>query len=233
MALPDVPEWSDSEKLRNEKEALDFYFSSHPLAQHEEDLRRFAPYTVSQLVNLPPNQEVILGGMLTQIRYQNTKKARNGNTRYVRCRLEDFTGSVECVMWPNDFTRCKDEFTEDRVCFVKGAVERTREQPGLVLTRVLSIEQGRRELTRGLVLTMSLEVHTPRDIDALAQILKRSPGQCLVYLNVRDTAGKRGVLRLGENFRVDPTKVSAGELEMVLGAGSVAFAGPVNGSNGR
>ena len=39
--LPDVPEWSDSEKLKNEKEALDFYFSSHPLAQHEETLRRF------------------------------------------------------------------------------------------------------------------------------------------------------------------------------------------------
>ena len=32
-ALPDIPEWPDSEKLKNEKEALDFYFSSHPLAQ--------------------------------------------------------------------------------------------------------------------------------------------------------------------------------------------------------
>src|SRR5262249_27957787 len=40
-ALPDVPEWPDSEKLKHEKEALDFYFSSHPLAQHEDDIRRF------------------------------------------------------------------------------------------------------------------------------------------------------------------------------------------------
>ena len=40
--LPDVPEWPSSEKLRYEKEALDFYFSSHPLAQHEQDLLREA-----------------------------------------------------------------------------------------------------------------------------------------------------------------------------------------------
>src|SRR5262249_54930302 len=33
-ALPDVPEWPPAEKLKYEKEALDFYFSSHPLAQH-------------------------------------------------------------------------------------------------------------------------------------------------------------------------------------------------------
>src|SRR5208282_6425898 len=85
-SLPDIPEWSDSEKLKNEKEALDFYFSSHPLAQHAEDLKRFSPYTVDQLGNLPPNQEVVLGGMLTQLRLMNTKKARNGNSRYVRCK---------------------------------------------------------------------------------------------------------------------------------------------------
>src|SRR5207249_9929302 len=143
-------------KLRNEKEALDFYFSSHPLAQHEQDLRRFSPYTVQQLANLPPNQEVILGGMLTQIRFQNTKKARNGNSRYVRCKVEDLTGTVECVMWPDDFVRFKEEFREDRVCFVKGAVERTRDEPGLVLSRIFSLEQAARELTRFVVLSMTV-----------------------------------------------------------------------------
>ena len=44
----------------------------------------------------------------------NTKKARNGNSRYARCKLEDFTGAVECVMWPDDFVRFKDEFVDDQ-----------------------------------------------------------------------------------------------------------------------
>ena len=40
--LKDVAEWTSSERLKFEKEALDFYITSHPLAQHEETIRRFS-----------------------------------------------------------------------------------------------------------------------------------------------------------------------------------------------
>ena len=59
-----MPPWPDAEKLKYEKEVLDFYFSSHPLAQHEKELRRFATHTAEQLKQLPADQEVTLGGML-------------------------------------------------------------------------------------------------------------------------------------------------------------------------
>ena len=42
----------------------------------------------------------------------------------------------------------EDEFQEDRVCFVKGTVERSRDEPGLILTRVFSPAQAQQELTR-------------------------------------------------------------------------------------
>src|SRR5205085_2449787 len=83
-------------------EALDFYMSSHPLAQHEDVLRRFATHTVSQLGELPGGQDVLLGGMLTQLQYRNTKNSRNGNTRYLIARLEDFTSAAKCVIWAGD-----------------------------------------------------------------------------------------------------------------------------------
>jgi DNA polymerase-3 subunit alpha len=228
-SLPDIGEWSDNEKLKHEKEALDFYFSSHPLAQHEELLRRFATHTVEQLGNQGPNQEVILGGILTQVRYQNTKKARSGNTRYFRCKLEDFTGTVECVMWPDDFARCKGEIVEDRVCFVKAVVERTREEPGLILSRILTPEQAQVELARGLWLMLGLGMHGPEVIETIARVLRRTPGACPVYLSIRDAAGKRTDLKLGEEFHVNPAGVAAAELETLLGSGSVKFAGPANG----
>jgi DNA polymerase-3 subunit alpha len=232
-SLPDIPEWSDSEKLRNEKEALDFYFSSHPLAQYEEDLRRLSVPPVSHLLGLPANQEVFAGGMLTQVRFMNTKKARNGNTRYVRCKLEDVTGTIECVMWPDDFARYKDEFREDRICVVKAAVERTREEPGLVLARILTLEQARQYLTKGLKLSLRLDLHGPAAIEQVARILERTPGPCPVYLEVRDLAGRRCRLRTGEGFRIDPNSLQTEELEMVLGIGHVQFFGNGNGRNGN
>jgi DNA polymerase-3 subunit alpha len=231
-AMPDIPEWPNSEKLKYEKEALDFYFSSHPLAQHEEELARLASHSVEHLTSLGLNQEVVLGGILTKVRFQNTKKARNGNTRYARCRLEDLTGSVECVMWPDDFVRYKDEFREDRVCLVKGTVERSREEPGLILTRIFSIEQARQELTKWVRLTLSAGAHSLDMVEQLVGLLRRTPGGCPVFLEIRDSAGKRCRLKAGEGFRVNPNSLPLAELEMLLGPGRVDFYAQGNG-NGR
>ena len=76
-----------------------------------------------------PNQEVFIGGMLTGVRLMNTKKARNGNSRYARFKLEDFSGAAECVMWPDDYVKYKELVAEDRICFVNAVVERKTDQP--------------------------------------------------------------------------------------------------------
>ena len=147
---------------------------------------------IDQLKSAPANQEVFCGGMLTQVRYMDTKKARNGNTRYVRCKLEDLNGSVECVMWPDDYIRFKEQIEEDRIVFVAATVERTREEPGLVITRVLSIEQGQRERTTGLVLLLNLQIHKPEQIDALANVFsnaRAAPSRCFCTCRIPPANG--------------------------------------------
>src|SRR5262249_45055458 len=176
VQLPELPEWPEKERLANEKEALDFYLSSHPLAQHEDDIRRFATHTVSQMPDLTHGQEVFMGGMLTGVRFLNSKNARNGNSRYVVCQIEDFTGSTKCVMWPDDLARHKDEVQPDRTCFIKATVNKNRADAVLVMNRILSVEQAQRELTKGLWLQMSLGTHEPPVVDAVARALQRSPG---------------------------------------------------------
>jgi DNA polymerase-3 subunit alpha len=222
--LPDVPPWPEAEKLKYEKEVLDFYFSSHPLAECEAELRRFSSHAIDQLKLLPPDHEVTLGGMLSQVRLMNTKKARNGNSRYLRCKVEDLTGVVECVMWPDDFVRYQDEVKEDRVCFVRGVVERTREEPGLVLSRILSVEQAQRELARGLYILLKVGVHRPSHVDSLGPVLQKTPGGCPVFLTVRDPAGKDVVLKLDREYAINPSTYLQEELEAVVGTGGVKLA---------
>ncbi|NDH07111.1 hypothetical protein EBX93_14525 [bacterium] len=221
QVLLQVPAWSESDRLKFEKEVLDFYFSSHPLTQFEKEIGRFSSHDCLALKGLPQDSEVTLGGMITQIRFMNTKKARNGNTRYVRCRIEDFQGGVDCVMWPDDYLRYKDEFQEDRVCFVKGRVERTREEPGLILQRVFSIEQAARELAKGLYLQLALGEHSPHDIHRIGTLLKSSPGTCPVFLSIRDFSRNQCVLKLGREYHVNPNRFPVEELEELLGGGNV------------
>src|SRR5580692_2577945 len=105
--------------------------------------------------------------MLTQIRYKNTEKARNGNSRYLLCAIEDFSGDIKCVMWPDDYARFKEQVREDEPLFVKGTVDRKRSEPTIVLNRILNLEQAQRELAKGLHLLVKLEQSQPRDIDVI------------------------------------------------------------------
>jgi DNA polymerase-3 subunit alpha len=223
-SLADVPDWHPSERLKHEKEALDFYFSSHPLAEYDAELRRFASHSIDQLRRATHGHTVLVGGMLTQVRLMNVKKARNGNTRYVRCKIEDFTGVLEAMMWPEDYAKFKDDFADDRILFAEGTVEQRGEEPQLVMTRVFNIDTARKELTKGLVLKLDLGQHRLELLDQLAKVLCKTPGPCQVYVQVTDAAGKRAVLRAGHAFNVNPADVRLGELEMLLGPGQVMFA---------
>ncbi len=216
-----VEPWQETEKLRYEKEVLDFYFSSHPLAQHEDELRRYGTHRVADLAGLPADQEVTLAGMLTQVQFRNTKKARNGNSRYLLCRFEDFSGAARCVMWPDDLARLKAEVKDDDICIVRGTIDRSREEVNVVLTRILSLEQAKGQLARELHLLLRLGRQQPDDVSRLAEILRQTPGPCQVVLTVKDAADKRCVLKLGRAFAVNPATFARQELEELLGRDAV------------
>ena len=223
-SLPTVPRWTPTEQLKAEKEALDFYFSSHPLTEVDGEMRRYSTTTIGQIRELDEGQEVRIGGMMTQVRYFNSKKG----DRYVRCKIEDFTGQTECVMWPSDFTRYKEAFADDKIYLYEAKVEwGDREDPMLVLSRLLTLDDAKKELTRGMILRLALGRHGPEAIDGLETILRRpeSKGGCIVYLLVRDSSGRQAQLRLGDEYCIHPGKVPVSELEMLLGEGAVMFTG--------
>lgn len=233
-ALPDMPEWPPAEKLKYEKEALDFYVSSHPLAQHEEVIRLFTSHTTAQVREASAGQEVTLGGMLTGVRFANTKTARNGNSRYARFKVEDFTGNVECVMWPDDYARYKELVQDDSICFVAASVERTREEPSLAVQKVLTMEEVQKERTTGVVIHLHLGKHEKPDVEAVTRILGRARGSCPVFVCVHDGVGKRMMLKASEDFKVNPKTLAKGELETLLGRGNVFYSRQGSGNgNGR
>jgi DNA polymerase-3 subunit alpha len=227
VPLPNVERWSNTEQLKNEKEALDFYLSSHPLAEFDVSLKRFTTHEIGNLRNLEKGVEVRMGGMLSGVRIRPSKRG----DPFVRCKVEDFTGQAECLMWPSDFSRFKDRFVDDRIYLFEATVDwgnndqARRDEPIMVLNRLLTIDEAKKELTRGLVLRVQLGRHGAEVIDTISRVLQRSPGPCVVYMHVLDPAGRRAQLCLGEQFKVDPGKLNVEELEMLLGNGAVLFTG--------
>ena len=221
--LPDVPRWSNTDQLKAEKEALDFYFSSHPLAEADAAMKRFASHSCAMVNDARNGAEVRFGGMISSTRVMTTKKGG----RYVRCKVEDFTGQVECVMWPDDFARYAADFADDRIFLFEANVEDDPRNGGtmVVLRRLMTLDQARTELTKGMVLNLTVGQHGPETVDRIGTILRRKQGPCVVYLQVKDPESRRAQFRLGDGFRVNPAEVSVDELEMLLGPGNVVFTG--------
>ena len=223
-SLPDVPKWPESEKLRQEKEVLDFYFSSHPLASQERELRRFATHTIGQFSSMGSDEEVIVGGLLVNLRSSNTKKARNGNSRFLRFRLEDMSGGIDCVIWPDDLARHKEDPKPDTVYYIKGRLERRGEAPSLIVSRILDLELARKELARALFIRVSIDRHDSADLDLVARALRKAPGPLGVTLKIEDGFGKGCAMKLGNGFTINPQKVPMEELESILGQDNVRLA---------
>ena len=222
--LPDVPAWPEAEKLRQEKDVLDFYFSSHPLASQEKELKRFATHTISALTQSAPDEEVVVGGLLVNLKSSNTKKARNGNSRFLRFRLEDLTGGIDCVIWPDDLARQKEDPRPDTIYYIKGRLEKMRDDPSLVVTRILDLDQARKELARGLYLRVALDRNDSTDLDLVGAVLRKHLGGVSVTLKIEDAAGRGCAMRLGNGFQINPQKLPLEEIEFILGSENVRLA---------
>jgi DNA polymerase III subunit alpha len=185
--LPTVPRWSNTDQLKAEKEALDFYFSSHPLAEFDAALKRFASHTCAMVNESRSGAEVRFGGMISGMRVMTTKKGG----RFVRCKVEDFTGQVECVMWPDDFARYTEQFADDRIYLFEAGVEDDQRNGGkmVVLRKLMTLDQARQELTKGMILNLAVGQHGPDTVDRVGSILRRKKGSCVVYMLVKDPEG--------------------------------------------
>ncbi|MCS6977679.1 MAG: DNA polymerase III subunit alpha [Gemmatales bacterium] len=228
--LPDVPDWSEQERLSHEKEALGFYVSSHPLARHREVLRRYSSHELAQLGDLPPNHEIVVGGIINGVRLIQARRSRSGNTRMARFVFADFSGSVDCVIFPDDYERCRSEVRDDNICFLKGSVDRTGEKPGLIVTHIYPLAQAPRELTRSVILKFISGVHQDFDLEAVARLLQRAKGRTPVYLQFQDPLGRRAYYRVSEAYYVDVARLPTDQLELLLGEGQVEFGGLSNGN---
>jgi DNA polymerase-3 subunit alpha len=218
---PETPEWSEQERMRNERETIGFYCTSHPLAAHERILRRLATAEASRLAEAPDRAVVRLGGMIVAPRTTTVRSGKNEGRRMAFFTLEDWSGSVECVLFTRGYAEFAPLLTPDRVAFVEGKVDRSREEPSLQVDRIVPVEEGPRALARGLL----VRIEAPPE-EALAG-LKRSglsaEGTLPLILEFRPEPGLVARVRAGPAWRAPPDGDPLTRLAAVPGVASVEY----------
>ncbi len=207
-----VQEWDSKEKLKNEKEALGFYITAHPLDKYNKEIRRISRITTADLTGIPDGTQVSLAGVVQSIKLRNNKAGK----RYAVFSLEDRNGTVETIVWPESYQKFETIINGDEPVVVRGKLDVDEERAQIILDDL-------RPLNSALIAAVrEVHLHTQRErlengsLDELKTVLARHNGRALAYLHLGMDNGREAVFMLGDNFRVAPDDAFVAEVERVL-----------------
>ena len=99
LPLPNVPDWTDAEKLANEKEMLGFYVTGHPLDAWIDKVCELGKQNSETLEGLEKGADVAICGMITSIQRRRNKEGKP----WAMFQLEDKLGAVECMVFTTQY----------------------------------------------------------------------------------------------------------------------------------
>ncbi len=218
-ALPDVPEWKESQLLANEKESIGFYISGHPLAAFEEAMKRYATATTETLDDIKDGKDVTIGGIIAGIKSKVTKK----NEKMAILNLEDLLGTVEVIVFPDLYKTAQDILLTDTPLIVAGTLDKSEQGNKIKAMRIHLLEDVKKKGTTRMDITFNATGLTQDDLLKVKDILLRYKGDIPVYLRLQNPTRKESLISVGHEIRVKPNDQLIREIESVLGAGAVSL----------
>ena len=220
-SLPNIPEWSEADRLAREKAALGFFISGHPLDRFREVVRAFEPVSSATLQD-QLGQSVDLPCVVTSVTRQI---ARRDNSEWGKITVEDFHGTATVLAFRDVWQTYKEVLVQDAVVLLTGKVsgrERDEEDPPIFLDSARLLEQ----VAEAGELAVQIELELGSDVEAevfgrAKQILVEHPGPAPVWVLVGSDNGERAPRLRSRSLRVSPDDETLEALQKLFGRGNV------------
>jgi DNA polymerase III subunit alpha len=211
---PEIPtdEYDKSQRLKFEREMLGLYVSDHPLFGTERVLERHVDATCAALREKKDGDAVTVAGVLTALTKKFTKK---GDT-YLVATIEDLSGNVEVVFWPNTYRAAHEVLVEDAVLVITGRLEVQDEAVKLTANRVSQPDLSE-ALGAPVVVRFAAEQCTEDAVRRLKAVLGSHPGTVAVHLEIVAPDGSCRAYRLSDDLRVERRPGLFGEIKSAFG----------------
>jgi DNA polymerase-3 subunit alpha len=218
-SLPDIPEWDQALCCQYERELTGFYITAHPLDRYASALKKFSSTTSEQLTHTTDGQEVKLCGIVTLVKGTVTKKG----DRMAYVQLEDQSGLVEFIAFPDLFRAAGPLLVPESVIQVTGTVDRTEKGIRLKATRIESLADLCAKSVSKVNLRLSGNGDAAAQLASLSQVLRRHPGPTSIVLTICLTPALEADTTPLPNLTVLPSEAFVADVEAILGKGSVSL----------
>ncbi|MFG0299208.1 MAG: DNA polymerase III subunit alpha [Phycisphaerales bacterium JB047] len=139
-ALAKVEPWSEAETLKQEKETLGFYVSSHPMEEWNHWVRAFTHNRVGDLKKLAQDKRVIVAAMVQSCRLIVVRNGRSAGQKMGILTIEDATGTADAVMFANVYQQFGHLLEDDQPKFFMGRLDHSRGDAQIIVDRLVPVD---------------------------------------------------------------------------------------------
>ena len=197
-ALPKTDvRWSDIERLNKERELVGIYLSAHPLDQFKIVLDNLCNTRCDELADassLTDREDVILGGIVTNV--------RTGFT------LEDYNGSGELPLFGEEWGKHSGMFAIGASVYVTGKIKprfayNENGPKDLKISTVEYLQDIKAKAVERITISLATDQLNETMVEELGELIAQSPGKTEVYFLLHDSTGKRHVLVRSASATID------------------------------
>ncbi len=214
--LPEADDWSEDEQLAGEHSVLGFYVSGHPLDKYAGRLAEIGTVELGALENRRNGEELAIAGIITQTRSMRSKRG----ARWAICNLQDRTGGVEVLVFPEAFQKFEHLLRPATPLLVRGRINVEEVGTRFVATEVRLLDKVADRSPSLLRVRVDLRAVDTGTLDQLQKVLAERPGRCRVAFDLVSGDGTTATLEAEKG--IDPAPELFARVREICGADSVA-----------
>ncbi len=214
--LPKVHPWETKEHLAKEREVLGFYLTDHPLRKYETEYRSFATVHLGETETYNFNENVRACGVVTDVRTKIDKRGK----LMVFFKLDDFSGSCECLMFSKVYANCESLVVPESTILVTGKLESSGDAVKLHVDEAMPLDEARKKLTKRIGILVDSAIHNAEMISQIKKMFEENEGSLPVLVGLKEEGITREFF-INSKISLNPDFIA--KLQKLLGEESVVY----------
>ncbi len=218
--LNKTKDWHDNERLAYEKEVLGLYVSGHPLAKHEEDIKRFSSLSIASLNESHGNDDISLIGIVSNLQIRRAQKSGH---RYAFGLFEDMEGTIDIMFFSRTLNKYEDLIMTSEPLMITGSLEMDGNIPKkLLANEVKPLRDVRRESISAVHIKLDPIGVDENILVNLKGVVEHHKGSCPIYFHVNEKEGEK-IIKAHASFNIKPSEQLVKDLSQLIGSNAIGY----------
>lgn len=212
-----LDDFSEMKKLRDEKELMGLYLSSHPIKKHEKRLHQEGYLNTKSVIKHIGKKNIKIVAIIETIRVIRTK---NGESMAF-ITLNDSSGELDAVIFPSVYREENLWLEEEKMVEIQGNIDERQMKTQLIVNNIKPFEEEQFNIQKNrLFIKLDDSIVEIEALKKLKEIVRIYKGNTTIIIHNAET---KETYQLQNEYKIEVTDESLNALIHIFGEGCVVY----------